>query len=75
MGGYMQDEDEGRKILGRMIRSARTENCMTLKDLERKTGIKESTISKVENGVFNTGADTLVRLADGMNMKFELKMK
>lgn len=68
----MCEEEKGRKVFGRMIKEQRQANCMTMKDLERRSGVSESTICKIENGVFNTGADTLLKLAEGLYSKFKL---
>lgn len=65
-------DKEGRKLFGRLVKKVRQDRCMTLKDLEETSGISKTTISKVENGAFNPGADTLYKLAEGLHAKWEL---
>jgi Zn-dependent peptidase ImmA (M78 family) len=50
-----------------MIVLARESRGMTQTELEAKSGISQSKISKFENGVLPVGADDLRRLADALN--------
>lgn len=71
----MMEEEKGRIAFGRMIKQRRQANLMTMKELEEASGVRESTICKIENGAFNTGADTLVKLADALHSEFILVHK
>ena len=46
---------------------------LTQKELAELTGIHQADISKIENGTRNPSLNLLKRLADGMNMRLELK--
>jgi len=48
------------------IISARVEQNMTQKDLAEKTGIRQSNISRIENGNCSPTVATLQQIADGM---------
>ena len=50
--------------VGESLRLRRTQLKMTQVDLSRKTGIKQPTISAIENGVNKPNLETLVLLSD-----------
>ena len=52
---------------------ARKKCNMTQKELEEKTGIDQSDISKIERGSANPSLSTLKRLAEGMDMILKLE--
>lgn len=53
--------------------SARNEQNLTQKELSEKTGINQSDISKLENGIGNPTLKILQKLANGLNKKLEIK--
>ncbi len=53
---------------------ARREQGITQKELSERTGIPQADISRFENGNSNPTYATLVRLAQGLNMRFEIKL-
>lgn len=53
---------------------ARREQGITQKELSERTGISQADISRFENGNSNPTYATLVRLAQGLNMRFEIKL-
>ena len=57
----------------RAVIRARLESRMTQKELAEKTGIRQSNISRIENGTSSPTVDTVARLAAGMGkvLKFE----
>jgi ribosome-binding protein aMBF1 (putative translation factor) len=54
---------------GAQLVALRLQCGMTQKDLEAKTGIKQSEISKIENGVGNPTEDTLATLGHALGAK------
>ena len=59
----------------RAIISARIECNMTQKELAEKTGIRQSNISRIENGASSPTVETLQRLADGMGKKLRIEFR
>ena len=57
----------------RAIIEGRQKNHVTQTQLARVTGIRQSNISKLENGTGNPSLRTLKRLAAGMGMKLKLE--
>ena len=53
---------------------ARKAGNVTQKELSERTGISQADISRFENGKSNPTYATLVRLARGLNMRFEIKL-
>jgi len=54
------------------LSNARKEKGLTQRKLSEMTGIKQSVISKLENGNTPTQIDTLFRLFAAMNMKMQV---
>lgn len=54
------------------LSNARKEKGLTQKQLSEMTGIRQSVISKLENGNTPTQIDTLFRLFAAMNMKMQV---
>ena len=59
----------------RAIIGARIESNMTQKELAEKTGIRQSNISRIENGTSSPTVDTLARLAAGMGKKLCIEFR
>ena len=59
----------------RAIISACMECNMTQKELAEKTGIRQSNISRIENGASSPTVETLQRLADGMGKKLRIEFR
>lgn len=57
--------DEPQKLL---LAQARRNVRMTQVDLEMKSGVDQSTISKIEQGKLNPTVTVLAKLANGMNL-------
>ena len=55
--------------------AARIKNNMTQKEQAEKTGIRQSNISRIENGTSSPTIDTLARLAEGLGMKLKIEFQ
>lgn len=67
------DESEFEYELTRTIIKNRLASKMTQNDLSLKSGIRQSNISRIENGECLPSISTLISLAKGMNKKLELQ--
>ena len=56
----------------RAVITARTESHMTQKQLAEKTGIRQSNISRIENGSSSPTVETLARIAAGMGKRLKI---
>ena len=54
------------------LSNARKEKGLTQKQLSEITGVKQSAISRLENGNANTQIDSLIKLFAAMNMKMQV---
>lgn len=57
----------------RALIAARIETGMTQRQLAEKTGIRQSNISRIENGTSSPTVDTLARIAAGMGKKLKIE--
>lgn len=55
-------------IVGKNIRSWRSANKLTLKELSRLSGVSVATISKIENGKISGGFETIYKIARGLGV-------
>ena len=60
--------------LMRLLVLARSKNKMTQAELARKTGIRQSNISRIENGKCSPNLETLIKLAKGLNKKIQIQI-
>ena len=60
------------EIISSLI-DARKSNNVTQKQLSEATGIAQSDISKIENGLANPTLKLLQRLAEGLNMSLKVE--
>ena len=56
----------------RAVIAARLACNMTQKELAEKTGIRQSNISRIENGSASTTIDTLARIAAGLGKQLKI---
>lgn len=56
----------------RAVISARLESHMTQKELAQRTGIRQSNISRIENGTSSPTIDTLARIAEGLGKQLKI---
>ncbi len=54
---------------GQRLREIRKRKKLTLQKLEAVTGISNSKISKIENGMINVEFQTIARLADALEVE------
>lgn len=57
------------------VSRARAEKGFTQAELAKRTGIRQSEISRIENGTRNPSIKLLQRLADGMDMKLSISFE
>jgi transcriptional regulator with XRE-family HTH domain len=62
---------ERNSALGGKIRQVREQKRLTLKELSRKVGVSESLISQIETGKVSPSIDTLLSLADYLEVDLE----
>lgn len=56
----------------RAVIAARLESKMTQKELAKRTGIRQSNISRIESGVCSPTIDTLARIAAGLGKQLRI---
>ena len=66
------DKGEERKRIGEKIRELRRENNMEAKELARRIGIDASNLSRIEQGHYSVGFDTLNKIANALGAKVDL---
>ena len=59
----------------RALIAARISQNLTQKELSERTGIRQSNISRIENGTCSPTVATLQALADGMGKKLNVKFE
>lgn len=59
---------EMRKRTGEVIRSARTDQGLTIRAFSELTGVDKSQICRIEAGRLNAGIDTITRLTDSLGI-------
>ena len=72
---YTPEEIAASNARGEMmiaLNKARKEKGLTQKELSEMTGVRQSAISRLENGNTPNQIDTLVRLFAAMNMKMQV---
>lgn len=67
------EEDEPEREILYAIAELRGRRRLTQTELAELTGIKQSEISKLENGKANPTLETLQKIAKGLGMRLELK--
>ncbi len=58
--------------LTRALIAARVESHMTQKELAERTGIRQSNISRIENGTYSPTVSTLQTLAKGLGKRLRI---
>ena len=64
---------EGRKRLGKQFRSVRKAQGWDVSQVACMADVKESTIEKIEAGVFNVPLDILARVAGALDSELVIK--
>lgn len=63
------DKTAGKPTLGRVLRSLRTRNDWTLKEMSERTGIPLSTLAKVEHDRLTLSYDKLLQLSERLKIR------
>jgi len=66
-------ELDARTALGAQLKAARTAHGLSQPALAQLSGLQQAEISRIENGVANPTADTLVRLATALDLTLALQ--
>lgn len=66
-----EPKDIERRRIGDRISELRTIHRMTRDDLEERTGILRSHISRIEQGKYSIGLDTLTKIAHAFGMRID----
>ena len=69
----LYEKNEGEYQIAREIIKARIEMRMPQKELSEKTGIRQSNISRIENGNCSPTVETLEKIAEGLGKKLEIR--
>lgn len=67
----MLDRDKERERIGERIKELRKEQSMDAKSLAQKVGIDAGNLSRIEQGRFSVGIDTLNKIASVLNMSID----
>ena len=66
------DAEDGRIQMGARIAELRKENGLTQSQLAFATGLKQNHISRIEQGTYSVGLDTLQKIADVLGKNVDL---
>lgn len=69
MSNPESSDETARTIFGNTVRSLREEQGYSLRGFAEKTGIHRSYLSEIENGKVNVTLDTLLCLADALDIE------
>ncbi len=64
---------ENRKRIGRQIRQMREDEGMTMVKLAELSGLRQTTIRKIEAGVFDIGIDELSAIAQALGGELNIE--
>lgn len=67
------DENEARYQLMMMVLCARNEEQLTQSELAERTGLRQSNISRIENGQSMPSIATLAKIAQGLGKRLEIR--
>ena len=70
----LYEKSEGEYQVAREIIKARIEKNMTQQELAEKTGMRQSNISRIENGSCSPTVETLSIIAEGLGKKLEIRV-
>ena len=68
----IMEENETRKRVGERLKTLRTKQNLSVRDLAEKTGINISNISRIENGKISPTIDVLDKLAKALGTTIKL---
>lgn len=61
--------------VGGIIREARVQKGLTLKELAERTGVTESTFSRYESGKQNPPFEQMQKIAEALGLKLTIKLE
>ena len=64
---------ENRRRIGRQVRQLREDDGMTLVQLAELSGLRQTTIRKIEDGVFDIGIDELAAIAQALGGELNIE--
>lgn len=64
---------ENRRRIGRQVRQLREDEGMTLVQLAELSGLRQTTIRKIEDGVFDIGIDELAAIAQALGGELNIE--
>ena len=67
----MKDRNKERERIGKRIKELRKEQEMDAKTLAQRVGIDPGNLSRIEQGKFSVGIDTLCKIASALNMRID----
>lgn len=67
------DENEARYQLMMMVLRVRNEEQLTQSELAERTGLRQSNISRIENGQSMPSIATLAKIAQGLGKRLEIR--
>ena len=68
----MIDVIENRKLIGQRIAEIRRQKGMSLTDIAEITGLRRSTVWRVETGKFSSTIDVLCKIADALGYTIDV---
>jgi HTH-type transcriptional regulator/antitoxin HipB len=68
----MKDLGRDPRQIGNIIRSSRRQNNISQQQLAKMTGLRQSTISLIENGYSRARIDTLLAVLAALNLEFHI---
>lgn len=61
--------------IGKKIAVIRKQQGITQEQLSKMTGLSQANICRIENGKYNFSIDTIKKIANALNIEFEIKYK
>jgi HTH-type transcriptional regulator / antitoxin HipB len=71
----MNDLGRNAKQIGNAIRRARKIRSLSQKELAEKTGLRQATISQIENGTISATIDTILGLLAVLDLEFQIRQR
>ena len=71
----MIDKEQERQRIGQRIKELREQEGLSRVELERRCGIRNSHICRIEQGLYSTGIDHLTAIGEAMGYKLDYVKK
>lgn len=69
------NNNNGRIQIGRQLAELRRERGLTVRQLSSASGINPSNLSRLENGKYNAGIDTVNRICEALQASIQINKK